>query len=59
MCLCGCGCCRTNKHFQRKTRRAAESTCLSKKLMPYSPNAPRNRPKETVSSLYSQGVTDT
>lgn len=33
----------------RKVRAAADSTCEHKVLMPYSPHAPRNRPKETVS----------
>lgn len=41
--------CRTNKYFVRKVRAAADSTCEHKVLMPYSPHAPRNRPKSTVS----------
>lgn len=38
----------TTKHFVKMVRAAADSTCEHKKLMPYRPNAPRNRPKETV-----------
>jgi len=43
--------CRTNKFFVRKVRAAADSTCKHKVLMAYSPHAPRNRPKQTVSAL--------
>ena len=35
---------RTNKYFQNKTMHQTSR----KKLEPYYPNAPRNRPKETV-----------
>lgn len=40
----------TTKYFVKKVRAAAESTCEDKKLMPYHPNAPRNRPRQTVSN---------
>lgn len=44
---------RTNKFFQNSVRAVGEGLGekggSSKKLMPYYPNAPRNRPKETVS----------
>lgn len=39
---------RTNKGFQRTVRAVGQEHGLRKKLEPYSPNAPRNRPKETV-----------
>ena len=39
---------RTNKGFQRAVRAVGQEHGLRKKLEPYSPNAPRNRPKETV-----------
>mmetsp|Transcript_31774 Transcript_31774/g.101240 ORF Transcript_31774/g.101240 Transcript_31774/m.101240 type:complete len:155 (+) Transcript_31774:141-605(+) len=38
----------TKGHFDSKVRKVGEDT--SKKLMPYSPNAPRNRPKETLTN---------
>lgn len=41
--------CRTSRYFVKKVRDAADSSATHKKLMPYSPNAPRNRPQETVS----------
>eukprot|EP00775_Hariotina_reticulata_P013721 gene13721-13843_t len=41
----------TTKYFVRKVRAAADSTCQRKKLMVYHPDAPRNRPKETLSNI--------
>eukprot|EP00879_Flechtneria_rotunda_P005517 GHRR01005810.1.p1 GENE.GHRR01005810.1~~GHRR01005810.1.p1 ORF type:complete len:180 (+),score=49.49 GHRR01005810.1:523-1062(+) len=41
----------TTKYFVKKVRAAADSTCERKKLMNYHPNAPRNRPKETLSNI--------
>lgn len=46
-CICECS---TSRHFVKMVRAAADSTCEKKVLMPYRPNAPRNRPKETVSA---------
>ncbi|WIA09036.1 hypothetical protein OEZ85_008450 [Tetradesmus obliquus] len=40
----------TSRHFVKMVRAAADSTCEKKVLMPYRPNAPRNRPKETLSN---------
>lgn len=34
--------------FDKNVKKVGEEGEQSKKLMPYSPNAPRNRPKETV-----------
>jgi len=41
----------TTKYFVKKVRAAADSTCEKKKLMVYRPDAPRNRPKETVRAM--------
>ncbi|KAK9842826.1 hypothetical protein WJX74_002994 [Apatococcus lobatus] len=38
----------TNKGFQRTVRAVGQEHGLRKKLEPYSPTAPRNRPKETM-----------
>ena len=40
--------CRTNKHYQKLVHAVGAGTGTNKKLEPYHPNAPRNRPKETV-----------
>mmetsp|Transcript_8215 Transcript_8215/g.27297 ORF Transcript_8215/g.27297 Transcript_8215/m.27297 type:complete len:167 (-) Transcript_8215:821-1321(-) len=38
----------TNSFYQGKVRKVGEGTGQGKKLMPYYPNAPRNRPAETM-----------
>jgi len=38
----------TNRHFQNSIKVVGETMNKDKKLMPYSHNAPRNRPKETM-----------
>jgi hypothetical protein len=40
----------TSKFFQTKVLGAASATAGAKKLMPYAPDAPRNRPKETLTN---------
>ena len=40
----------TSKFFQTKVLGAAAATSGAKKLMPYAPDAPRNRPKETLTN---------
>ncbi len=41
--------CRTNKHYQKMVHAVGAGQGTHKKLEKYHPNAPRNRPKETVS----------
>ena len=43
--------CRTNKHYQKLVHAVGTGQGTHKKLEKYYPNAPRNRPKETVSRL--------
>lgn len=43
--------CRTNKHYQKLVHAVGTGQGTHKKLEKYYPNAPRNRPKETVSHL--------
>jgi len=38
----------TNDFYQGKVRKVGENNDSNKKLMPYYPNAPRNRPAETM-----------
>eukprot|EP00882_Tetradesmus_deserticola_P016351 GHRQ01017459.1.p1 GENE.GHRQ01017459.1~~GHRQ01017459.1.p1 ORF type:complete len:174 (+),score=48.25 GHRQ01017459.1:1757-2278(+) len=41
----------TSRYFVKMVRAAADSTCEKKVLMPYRPDAPRNRPKEILSNI--------
>eukprot|EP00877_Chromochloris_zofingiensis_P000226 jgi/Chrzof1/10203/Cz04g32170.t1 len=41
----------TNQQFIKRVRAAADSAAPKKKLMPYQPNAPRNRPKESLRNI--------
>ena len=43
--------CSTNKHYQKLVHAVGAGQGTHKKLEKYHPNAPRNRPKETVSCL--------
>eukprot|EP00882_Tetradesmus_deserticola_P023416 GHRQ01025480.1.p1 GENE.GHRQ01025480.1~~GHRQ01025480.1.p1 ORF type:complete len:171 (+),score=26.29 GHRQ01025480.1:1254-1766(+) len=44
----------TSRYFVKMVRAAADSTCEKKVLMPYRPDAPRNRPKEIVSTRLAE-----
>jgi len=41
----------TNSYYQGKVRKVGEDNGAKKKLMPYYPNAPRNRPAETMDNI--------
>jgi hypothetical protein len=43
--------CRTNKEVNAKVFKSCYADPRHKKLVPYSPNASRNRPKDAVSSM--------
>lgn len=48
--------CRTNKHYQKMVHAVGAGQGTHKKLEKYHPNAPRNRPKETVSHPFIGGI---